>query len=77
MFPNIFFAIKNVSSLINFSLSLLIFFLFVFIDGLPFTAQFFMLLYPIACLILFNIGIGLILSALFMFLEILVICTVF
>ena len=58
---------QNVSSLINFGLTLLIFFVFVAIDGIAFTWKFFLLLYPIACMILFNIGIGLILSALFVF----------
>jgi len=56
---------RNVSALINFGLTLIIFFLFVGIDRIPFTWKFFMLLYPIACLLLFNIGIGLILSASF------------
>ena len=36
-------------------------------DGLPFTWKFICLLYPITCLILFNIGMGMILSALFVF----------
>lgn len=63
----IFLLSKNISSLINFGLSLIIFFVFVFLEGIPFTFKFLMLLYPIACLIVFNIGMGLILSALFMF----------
>jgi len=58
---------KNVSSLINFSLTLIIFFIFVAFEGLPFTWQYLMLVYPIGCLVLFNIGLGLILSALFVF----------
>ena len=58
---------KNVSSLINFGLTLCVFFLFVLFDGIPITARFFALLYPIVCLIVFNIGVGLILSALFVF----------
>lgn len=58
---------QNVSSLINFGLTLLIFFTFVAIDGIPFTWKFIFLLYPIACLIMFNLGLGLILSALFVF----------
>lgn len=58
---------QNVSSLINFGLTLLVFFTFVAIDGVPFTWKFIWLLYPIACLIVFNLGIGLILSALFVF----------
>lgn len=56
---------KQVSSCINFGLTLIIYFLFVIIDGVPITWRFILLLYPILCLILFNIGIGLILSALF------------
>lgn len=56
---------KNVSSFINFLLTLIIFFAFVAFDGLSFTWKFFLLLYPIACLVVFNIGVGLILSALY------------
>lgn len=58
---------KNVSSLINFGLTLLVFFLFVAIDGLPFTWKFLMLIYPIVCLVVFNLGCGLVLSALYVF----------
>jgi ABC-2 type transport system permease protein len=58
---------KNVSSLINFGLTLIIFFIFVAMEGLPFTLKYAMLIYPIICLVLFNIGLGLILSALFVF----------
>lgn len=58
---------QNVSSLINFGLTLLIFFAFVAFDGIPFTWKFFLLLYPVACLIVFNLGVGLVLSALFVF----------
>ncbi len=58
---------QNVSSLINFGLTLLIFFVFVALEGLPFTWKYFFLLYPIVCLVLFNLGMGLILSALFVF----------
>ena len=58
---------QNVSSLINFSLTLMIYFLFVAIEGIPFTWTFIMLLYPILCLVVFNLGMGLILSALYVF----------
>lgn len=58
---------QNISSLINFGLTLLILFTFVAIDGIPFTWNFLLLVYPICCLIIFNLGIGLILSALFVF----------
>lgn len=58
---------KNVSSLINFGLTLCVFFIFVFLDGIKFDIKFLALIYPILCLVVFNIGIGLVLSALFVF----------
>ena len=58
---------KNVQTLINFGLTLCVFFLFCILDGITFTWKFILLVYPIACLVLFNIGVGLILSALFVF----------
>lgn len=58
---------RNVSALINFVLTLVIFFVFVAVDGVPFTGKFIMLLYPVLCLVLLNLGVGMILSALFMF----------
>lgn len=58
---------KNVSSLINFGITLCIYFLFVLINGIPITWKFILLLYPIACLVVFNVGVGLILSAVYVF----------
>lgn len=58
---------RNIQSLINFGLILIVFFIFVAFDGIAFTWKFLCLLYPICCLILFNIGVGMILSALFVF----------
>ena len=58
---------KNVQTLINFGLTLCIVYVFCILDGITFTWNFILLLYPIICLILFNIGVGLILSALFVF----------
>lgn len=58
---------KNVSSIINFSLTLIVFFIFAAIDGVTFGPHFLMLIYPIICLIVFNCGVGLVLSALFVF----------
>lgn len=58
---------KNISSLINFGLTLVVFFLFTAVDGVAFHFRFLMLIYPIVCLVVFNIGVGLILSALFVF----------
>ncbi len=65
----IFLLSKNVSSLINFLLTLVIYFVFVAIDGLPFRWNFITLLYPIVCLLGFNVGMGLILSALYIFFK--------
>ena len=58
---------KNVQTLINFCLSLCIFFLFCVLDRITFTWKLIFLLYPITCLMLFNVGVGLVLSALFVF----------
>lgn len=58
---------KNIQTLINFGLTLCVFFVFCILDGITFTWKFALLLYPICCLVLFNIGVGLILSALFVF----------
>lgn len=58
---------KNVQTLINFGLTLCVFFVFCIIDQVEFTWKFICLLYPMLCLVLFNIGVGLILSALHIF----------
>lgn len=58
---------KNVSAIINFGIILLIYFAFVWLDGIAFTWKFLCLAYPIVCLIFINLGIGLILSALYIF----------
>ncbi|MCR5566922.1 MAG: ABC transporter permease [Clostridiales bacterium] len=58
---------QNISSLINFGIMLLIFFAFVIIEGIEFTWMFILLLYPTVLLVIFNLGLGLILSALYVF----------
>jgi len=58
---------KNVSAIINFGLTLILFFIFAALDGVPFTWKFFSLIYPILCLILINLGIGFILSAMYVY----------
>lgn len=58
---------KNISSFINFGITLGIYFLFVLANGIPVTWKFVLLLYPIICLVIFNLGVGLILSALYVF----------
>jgi len=60
---------KSVQTLINFGLTLCIFVLFCWLDGISFTWKFLLLVYPIGCLVLFNLGIGFILSALFVFFK--------
>ena len=57
---------KNVSSLINFAINVAVLFLFCIIDGVAFNWKFILLLYPIGCLVLFSLGSGLILSALYL-----------
>ncbi|MBP5655769.1 MAG: ABC transporter permease [Clostridiales bacterium] len=58
---------KNVSALMNFGLSIIVFFVFCIIDSIQFGWHFFLLLYPIVCILLLNIGVGMILSALYVF----------
>ena len=58
---------RNIQSLINFGLSLIVYFIFVFFDGIDFTWKFLLLIYPVICLVIFNIGVGMILSALYVF----------
>lgn len=54
---------KNISALINFFIILCIYFLAVLLDGINFSWKFVFLIYPVACLIIFNIGMSFLLSA--------------
>lgn len=58
---------KNVSAVINFGLTLVLFFVFAAIDGVTFGWHFLLIIYPVLYLIVFNIGVGLILSAMYIF----------
>ena len=58
---------KNIQTLINFFLTLIVFFIFCIFDHISFGWHFLWLIYPISCLALFNCGMGLILSALYVF----------
>lgn len=58
---------KNVSALLNFGLTLIVFFVFCIFDKIHFGWHFFALVYPTICLIFLNIGVGMILSALYVF----------
>jgi len=63
----LFLLAKNVQCLINFGLTLCVFFVFCALDRIAFTWRLVLLIYPIGCLVLLNFGLGLILSALFVF----------
>ena len=65
----IFLLSKNVSTLINLGLTMLVFFLFAALDGITFGWHFLMLIYPIACLIVLCVGVGLILSGMYVFFQ--------
>lgn len=56
---------RNVSAVINFFLTFIMFCVFVAYDGIPFTWHFLGLIYPIGCLMVFNFGVGMLLSAAF------------
>ncbi len=58
---------KNVQAFISFLLTLVILYIFIVFDTLTPSLKYISLLYPIICLILFNIGVGMILSALYIF----------
>lgn len=57
------------SSSINFFLTLVVYFAFVLAFGLPITWKMITLIYPIACMFILICGIGLILSALYVFFK--------
>ena len=58
---------KNAQTLINFALTLCVFFLFCALDGVAFSRHFLALVYPVSMLLLFNLGMGFILSVLYVF----------
>lgn len=58
---------KNVSAFINLGLTMMVFFLFAALDGIYFGWHFIALVYPIVCLVMLAVGMGLILSAMFVF----------
>ncbi len=64
---HLFVVASNVQSLINFSLTLIVFFFFCFLDGIKFTQKFLLLIYPVLTMVCLTIGIGLILSVLYVY----------
>ena len=63
----IFLLSSNVANIFNFLLTLIVFFIFVAIDGLPFGPHMLLIIYPIVCMTIFNIGVGYVLSSMFVF----------
>lgn len=58
---------KNVSSLVNFALTLVVYIIFCALDNIKFGVHMLALIYPVVCLTIMNVGIGMILSALYVF----------
>lgn len=61
---------KNISSFINFILTFLVFFIFIVFDDISlFSWKYAYLLYPISCMLFLNIGVGLIMSTLYIYFK--------
>lgn len=57
----------SVQTFINFLLTMVVFFFFCWLDHIDFTWKFLLLSYPILTMLIFNIGVALVLSALYVF----------
>ncbi len=58
---------KNVSALINFLLTIGVFFVFCVFDHIEFGWHMILLIYPVICITMISVGVGMILSALYIF----------
>ncbi len=58
---------RNVSALVNYLIILVVYFVFCAMDHINFHANFVMLIFPVMCLLIMNIGVGMVLSALYVF----------
>lgn len=58
---------KSVSAAINFGLTLIVFFVFAAIDRVPFHSSMLGVAFPVITLTMFNLGVGMILSAMYVF----------
>jgi len=58
---------KNVSALINFVIIIGVYFFFCIMDGITFGFHMLTLIYPVVCLLIFNVGVGMVLSAMYVF----------
>lgn len=66
--PKHYFLVSHsIAQTIDFFVSLLVFFIFVAIDGISFHWRFIYLLYPMVCLYFINFGIGMFLSTIYIF----------
>lgn len=65
----LFLLANNVSAMINFLFTLVIFFILIAVEGIPFHPRFLMFVYPILTLMVFNVGVGMVLSALYVFFK--------
>lgn len=64
---SIFLLSSNVAGTFNFFMTLLVYFVFMIFTGVNFGPHLFLMIYPILCMIIFNLGISYILSSLFVF----------
>ncbi len=68
--PKWFFVLsKNVACLVDFGITFLILIVFMVLDDIAFTWKFVFLLIPLGCLILFNLGVSMILSTMYVFFK--------
>lgn len=58
---------KNVSSLVNFMIIIVVYMFFCVLDKIDFGPHMLMLIFPVLCLLIFNLGIGMFLSAMYVF----------
>lgn len=58
---------KNVSTVINFLLTFLVFLGLAAFEGVPFTPKMFLLIYPVVCIMMLSLGVGMILSVMFVY----------
>ena len=65
----LFMVSKTIQAFINFSLTLILFFVFCAIDKIQFGLHMLTLIFPVCTLLVFNFGVGMILSALYVFFK--------
>ncbi len=66
--PKLYFLVsRSVANLIDFLVTLVVFFIFVVADGITIKPNFLLLIYPIVCLFFINFGICMLLSSLYIF----------